>query len=103
MEEVKEMKKELDMEQLDEVSGGYNGETSYDSEFLNRLGLCEYYDGKTLRKDWDKHQEIVDAWAKVGVTVRAHLSSQNLYKVNGKYVSRLEALAYVKEKYKAGF
>ena len=100
MEEVKESKKELDLEELDAVSGGYNGETSYDSELLNRAGLCEYYDGKTLREDWDKHQEIVKAWAKIGVTVYAHLSSQNLYKINGKFVSRFEALEYLKEQCK---
>ena len=86
MDELKNFEKEqLDPEQLEGVSGGYLSELSYDSQMLSQLGLCQAYDAQTLEKDEAAFQEVVNAWQKVGVEVRAYRGRKNLYKVNGKF------------------
>ena len=76
---------QLNVEQLEGVSGGFASQLCVDSVLLSQLGLCQAYDSKTLETDEAAYQEVINAWEKVGVKVYASSRRKNLYKVNGKF------------------
>ena len=101
MDELRNYESEqLDPEQLEGVSGGYASELSVDSKMLSQLGLCNAYDARTIERDEDAFQEVVDAWGKVGVKVIARRRSKNLYKINGRYADIWTARKYLGDKLK---
>ena len=87
-------------EELDQVAGGTNGETASDSRFLNSLnGSCDRYGTWRIQHE-DHDNEIRDAWKRVGVDVKIRTGnlftggSDNVYSINGKEVSRTEAIQH---------
>ena len=100
-ENLKKINDELEMlsdEELDQVTGGSAGESADDSRFLNSLGgFCNRY-GTFRMQSQDHDYEIRDAWKQVGVDAEIHTGylftggCNNVYKINGKKVSRVEAI-----------
>ncbi len=96
--------KKVSTEEMEQVAGGTAQETAADSIFLNELlrGRPEqpnrYSEFKVRLQNHS--QEIVDAWASVGVTCKIDNGSfnsdggNNVYSINGKEVSRDAACKY---------
>ena len=89
---------QLNVEQLEGVSGGFASQLCVDSVLLSQLGLCQAYDVDTLSSDKAAFQEVVNAWEKAGVKVYAYKDSSNVYKVNGKIVDIWTARNYLRDK-----
>ena len=88
----------LSDEELEGVAGGSAAETASDSRFLNSLnGSTDRY-GETRIRLQDHDYEIRDAWKRLGVDVTIYSGnlltsgSANTYKIDGKTVSRVEAI-----------
>lgn len=88
---------QLNVEQLEGVSGGFASQLCVDSVLLSHLGLCQAYDVDTLSSDKAAFQEVVNAWEKAGVKVYAYKDSSNVYKVNGKIVDIWTARKYIED------
>ena len=89
---------QLDLDQLEGVSGGSCKELSEDSRVLKSLGLCDkFYDQLDLKNSPRQGQEIVNAWKQGGVTVRTSKLYPNQYLIDGKKVTRLIAIDYIKK------
>ncbi len=91
--------KELNAEQLEVVSGGLDQETKLDSYFLNYMlgnDVCRRWQGSDgkLYNDTDIFRQVRDAWRKVGVEFVADYSDKNEYYIDGKQVSRRQALEH---------
>ena len=99
-ENLKKLNDELEKlsdEQLELVAGGNAYDTADDSKFLNSLGgfTNRYSDFEIKHQNHD--DEIREAWAKVGVEATIHgkmFFTENVYKINGKKVSRVNAIVY---------
>lgn len=89
----------LSTEELDGVSGGNCDELSGDSDVLKSLGLCNSYSYFNLLRCPGHCQEIVNGWAKAGVECKFDDLFSNEYFIDGKKVSRGDAINYVKKKY----
>jgi len=101
--------KALDTEQLENVAGGSWVEANYDNGFLNCLlgdsGCKRIYPYKEhtseaqLCKKHELKAAIIAGWAKVGVTCEPKIdfdfvSPYNVYKIDGKVVSRGDAMRH---------
>ena len=105
-ENLKKINAELELmsdEELEGVAGGSASESASDSRFLNSLGgFCDRY-GTFRMQTQDHNYEIRDAWKRVGVDAEIHTGniftggSNNVYKINGKKVSRVEAINHAME------
>ncbi len=98
LKKINEELEKLSDEELEGVAGGSAGETASDSRFLNSLnGSTDRY-GETRIRLQDHDHEIRDAWKRLGVDVTIHAGnmltsgSANTYKIDGKTVSRVEAI-----------
>ena len=71
-----------------------------DSQFLNDMGLCPDRWGECYaRFHWDEVSQWDDGcWAKVGVCCVSHYWYSNDYYIDGKEVTRYEALEYAAKK-----
>ena len=88
--------RELTTEQLEDVAGGSEKEISLDSYFLyHMLGTCCL--------PWDVHEQetyvrvsaymdVKAAWKKLGVDMNIWAEARNEYFINGKRISRRQAL-----------
>jgi hypothetical protein len=90
----------LSLEDLERISGGNCSELSEDSIVLRSLGLCNGYSYFDLLLNPGHCQAIVGAWDKAGVQCKFSDLFVNEYYINGKKVSRNEAVAFVKNKAK---
>lgn len=88
----------LSPEDLEGVSGGNCKELSSDSYELSKLGLCGNYDYYDLLWAPGHCQAVVDAWKKAGVDCRFSDVCGNTYYINGKKVSRNDAINFVKNR-----
>ena len=88
----------LSPEELEGVSGGNCTELSNDSSVLKSLGLCNYYGYFDLCRCPGHCQEIVNAWKNAGVDCRFSDLVGNEYYIDGKKVSRNDAINYVKNR-----
>ncbi|MBR3461085.1 MAG: hypothetical protein IKH20_00235 [Clostridiales bacterium] len=91
-------KKELDINELQGVSGGYLGEVTGDSELLHNLGLIDEELGLfDLLIHWESNSAKVDeGWGKVGVTCESVYDFSNAYFYQGKKISRTKAYEIAK-------
>ncbi|MBR5912955.1 MAG: hypothetical protein IKZ58_01120 [Selenomonadaceae bacterium] len=92
----------MDMEQLDEVSGGGYIVTSRDSKFLNDLGgtdLCDRYGKFKTFFDSDIDNEVARAWQKCGIDVCIRQYADNVYIYKGEQINRVKAMLIACEKY----
>ena len=93
-------------EQLDFVAGGNNHETAQDSRFLNDMGTgCDRIGAYRASIDGKAVNRVNNAWEKLGVTVYSYNSvlgdwfgHKNTYQIDGKPVSREDAIEYVAHK-----
>ena len=88
---------QLDLEQLEEVSGGSCKELSQDSKELSKLGLCNAYNVGSLAENINQRNEILGAWKKAGVDVNINNYAPNQYFINGEKVTRTAALSYIRK------
>lgn len=89
---------QLGLDQLEEVSGGSCKELSEDSRILKSLGLCDkFYDRSDLMSSPRQCQEVISAWRQGGVEVRTSKLYPNQYFIDGKKVTRLIAVDYIKK------
>ena len=98
LKKINEELEKLSDEELEGVAGGSASETASDSRFLNSLnGSTDRY-GETRIRLQDHDYEIRDAWKRLGVDVTIYSGnlltsgSANTYKIDGKTVSRVEAI-----------
>ena len=95
----KAAKKELDINELQGVSGGYLGEVTEDSELLHKLGLIdEEVSDYDVMFHWESSSAKVDGgWAKVGITCVSTYDFFNKYFYQGKAISRKKAYEIVRD------
>ena len=90
-------------EELEQVAGGYVGETAGDSKFLYSYGLMDdYHNVPHTIAHWKSDSAAVDSgWSKAGITCVTKLFAwqDNQYFLNGKEISRDEAHKIVEEKF----
>ena len=103
LKKINEELEKLSDEELEGVTGGSASESADDSRFLNSLaGLCDRY-GTFRMQTQDHDYEIRDAWKRVGVDATIHTGNiftggaNNVYKIDGKTVSRVEAINHAME------
>ena len=90
-------------EELDNVAGGTNAESAADSKFLNNLlkgtiyYQCKSYSEKDLYDDLEARLDVLLSWKSVGIEIKLADKDKNLYLLNGKEISRDEALAHAKK------
>ena len=91
---------ELDLLDLDTVTGGNISETAKDSQFLTEIGVMN--DGISemrLTFGWDSKSAAVDAgWASIGIVCVTVPFDTNRYYLNGKQIGRKAALNYAMQK-----
>ena len=92
----------MNNEELDSVSGGNLGFTSLDSTVLYAYGLVDDYHGNThMYFHWDSDSNAVDeGWKKAGITCITKPLNKNKYFLNGKEISRNEAVNHLKANFK---
>ena len=85
---------ELDMELLEEVSGGRIGEVAYDSDFLKDMGvISESFSTFGVMFNWGNYSEAVDdGWAKLGIICCTSPTGDNTYSYQGRELTRIEAM-----------
>ena len=101
--------KALDAEQLDGVAGGSREESYLDNRFLNYLlgdSVCEIIEPFKASNKQERDRKVMkldrtleEAWAKVGVTCVAYarVSICNIYEIDGKRVSRGDAMRHAQK------
>jgi len=104
-ENLKKIKAELETlsdEELSMVAGGTKSQTGDDSRLLYEHGLMNrWYYGTDVGNNWTEKSADIDAgWAKAGITCVTKPSSDNLYFMGGKQISRDEAWNHVKANFK---
>jgi hypothetical protein len=84
---------ELDIKNLQDVSGGYLGEVTEDSELLHKLGLidAEVNDYDVMFHWESSSAKVHEGWAKVGITSVTVYDFFNKYFYQGKVISRKKA------------
>ncbi len=92
--------KKLSNEALENVAGGDALETADDSRFLNVLfGKCDRY-GEPKMRLGNHDQEVIDAWASVGIRAEIHTGNfftsgdENRYYFNDAELTRKQAMAH---------
>jgi len=103
-ENLKKINDELEKmsdEELDQVAGGYIGETASDSKFLYEYGLVDDWHGDLyVAFHWEKTSSEVDSgWSKSGITCVTKPFGGNDYWLNGKKITRDEAYDIVKKNF----
>ena len=98
LKKINEELEKLSDEELEGVAGGSAAETASDSRFLNSLnGSTDRYGETRIRLQVHDH-EIRDAWKRLGVDATINRGNgltsgpANIYKIDGKTVSRVEAI-----------
>ena len=90
--------------ELDQVTGGYNHETSMDSCFLNDMGTgCDRYGSWKISVNYDNCcDDVARHWNEFGITVATSHPTMgdwcghpNVYYLNGSKVSRTDAILHV--------
>lgn len=89
--------RQLDPQDLDGVSGGNSDELAEDSIVLSRMGFGSPKDVLDLVTRPQLRREVVKCWAAAGVECRYDGFVRNKYYINGKQVSREEALAFIQK------
>lgn len=84
----------MDMEQLDEVSGGHYDETCKDTEFLKDIGLVDISHSEFVAFfcSGPARTTAATGWSKVGISFIGNYRSINEYYYNGKRIFRDEAM-----------
>ena len=84
----------LNLDELDNISGGTINETSKDSQDLFNLGLIkEKFDNFETVHFWNKISNAVDqGWAKVGISCFTKPFGENSYSIGNKQLTRDEAI-----------
>ena len=85
-------------DELDNVAGGFSGDTARDSQFLYEHGLVDDYsaNGLSILLKWNSESAAVDAgWSKAGITCVTKPCKDNLYFKDGKQITHDEAIAHV--------
>ena len=92
-------KSELDMKQLDTISGGLLGDVIDDSVVLHKLGLMDEEFGIIdVTCNWKSSSAKVDAaWAKIGITCCSRPGSENSYFYQGRSITGDEAKQIAKD------
>ena len=92
--------KELDMKDLEIVSGGVIGEVVNDSEFLHKYGLMDGdFNSFEATFNWnDCSDKVSKAWETIGITCVTHPVSDNEYFYNGHPITYYEAREIAKQK-----
>lgn len=92
--------KELDMKDLEIVSGGVIGEVVNDSEFLHKNGLMDGdFNSFEATFNWnDCSDKVSKAWETIGITCVTHPASDNEYFYNGHPITYNEAREIAKQK-----
>ena len=102
-ENLKKINDELELmsdEKLEGVAGGSNLESSDDSKFLNTLlkgtsyHQCKQYSEKDLKDDLEARLDVLLSWSSIGVEIKLLDNEKNIYILNGKEITRAEALAH---------
>ena len=91
--------KELNPNDLNDISGGFPSETVYDSIYLKELGLINDTFGDIhILFNWEEDTSLVEGgWAKVGITCVTAFDSCNYYYYQGEMISRGDALEIAKK------
>lgn len=88
----------LDQKDLENVSGGGSDELAGDSIVLSKMGFGSPKNEIDLITRPALRREVVKCWADAGVECRYDGFVRNKYYINGKNVTRLEALEYIQKK-----
>jgi hypothetical protein len=90
---------ELDMNQLDTISGGLLGDVIDDSVLLHKLGIMDEEFGiADVTFSWKSCSAKVDAaWAKIGITCCSRPGSENSYFYQGRSITGDEAKKIAKD------
>ena len=87
-------------DELDNVAGGSPGELADDSRFLNVLlhgtdkyHQCDRYGGFRMFLSQPARDDLKKSWNSLGIELE-HQAGPNIYRLNGKEISREEAWAH---------
>lgn len=83
----------LSDDELDQIAGGTDDQTTDDNMFLYEHGLVDVV-------VCDSSKDVDAGWAKAGITCVTKFFSDNQYFIGGKSISRNEAYDIVKSKFK---
>ena len=85
--------REMNIDQLDRVNGGYSSEVANDSIFLHKLGIMEeYFDSDEVLDAWGNCSgRVGEVWEKTGITCISNPSRKNVYYYQGQIINRAEA------------
>ena len=86
---------QLDQKDLDKVSGGNSEELAGDSIVLSKMGYGSPKNEIDLITRPALRREVVKCWADAGVECRYDGFVRNKYYINGKNVTREEALRFI--------
>jgi len=86
---------QLDQKDLDKVSGGNSEELAGDSIVLSKMGYGSPKNEIDLITRPVLRREVVKCWADAGVECRYDGFVRNKYYINGKNVTREEALRFI--------
>ena len=92
--------KELDVDQMEGVTGGYYQEMIMDSRFLNYLlgdEVCKRWNGEKENYDTRPDKMIQKAWKKVGVTCYTRDNIANVYLIHGYDITRKQAFEHAQK------
>ena len=86
--------KEMNIDELELVAGGTIGDSILDSEFLKAAGVMDHEVGAwDMTFHWETYSAKVDeAWKKAGIRCVSHPIWDNVYYINGRAVSRNDAI-----------
>ncbi|MBQ6298267.1 MAG: hypothetical protein IJK81_11400 [Selenomonadaceae bacterium] len=99
---INDQLEKLNDEQLEKVAGGTYHQTAGDAHFLHALdpNSCVELNEFLIAFSYGTYYEetVKNAWAKYGVELEYHggAITDNVYKINGKEVSRDEAFAHAR-------
>lgn len=89
---------QMDQKDLENVSGGGSDELAGDSIVLSKMGFGSPKNEIDLMTRPQLRREVVKCWADAGVECRYDGFVRNKYYINGKKVTREEALAFIQKK-----
>ena len=93
---------QLSDEELENIAGGTDFESAEDSKFLNNLlNGTEYYQCNSYSeydlKNVVPRFQVMMAWKSIGIDVKLGENYKNTYILNGKEISRDQALEHAKK------
>ena len=91
----------MNLNELDYVAGGTISETADDSfELYDRGLLKDHYNAAEMAVEWKTlSAKVDDAWRKAGIDVITKPFGGNVYKQNGKTLTRDEAMEHLKKNF----